>query len=207
MTISFDASCQLGSFVLKACFEAPAGFTVITGPSGSGKTTLLNMISGLTRPDSGRITIRGDILFDSALGIDVPVHKRRSGYVFQEARLFPHLSVRHNLTYGRWFTRPAVGAPSVNDVAALLGINHLLNRNTEKLSGGEKQRVAIGRTLLTNPRILVMDEPLSALDRQRREEIVPYLQTLRRETDIPILYTTHNLDEVAHLMTARVELG
>ncbi len=207
MTIAVNVSRKLGAFAFKIAFDAPAGFTVITGPSGSGKTTLLNLIAGLLKPDTGRIAIRDEILFDQEKGIAIAAHKRRIGYVFQEARLFPHLSVRHNLTYGRWFTRAPEGAPSVEEVSTLLGIEHLLKRRPHNLSGGERQRVAIGRALLSAPRLLLMDEPLSALDKSRRDEIVPYLERLREKTAIPILYTTHNMDEVVHLMTAHVALG
>lgn len=207
MTISIDVRKKLGSFELQATFELPAGFTAIIGRSGSGKTALLNVISGLTRPESGHIVIAGQTLIDIANKVDIPAHKRRIGYVFQEARLFPHLTVRQNLTYGRWFA-PQIGkSTSLDSVVELLGIDRLLSRNISRLSGGEKQRIAIGRALLTSPRLLLMDEPLSALDRERKEEIVPYLSRLQAETNIPIIYVTHLLDEVADLATSLIEMS
>ncbi len=207
MTISIDVACHLGSFELSRKFEVPAGFTVITGPSGSGKTTLLNIISGLIKPEHGYISVDGEVLLDRSRGICLPAHKRKIGYVFQEARLFPHLSVRHNLSYGSWFSGRLASHLPIEDIADMLGIRHLLKRSPNNLSGGEKQRVAIGRALLTSPRLLLMDEPLSALDRHRKDEIVPYLEKLHQETGIPILYTTHNPDEVGHLMTSHIDLS
>lgn len=207
MTISVDVTCKLSSFELHAAFEVPSGFTVLTGPSGCGKTTILNLISGLLRPDEGLISVNGRVLLDSKKKICVPPHKRHIGYVFQEARLFPHLSVRHNLSYGRWFSCRKPKMPSLQEISTMLGIKHLLNRNPGNLSGGEKQRVAIGRALLTSPQLLLMDEPLSAIDRRRKDDIVPYLERLHRETGIPILYTTHNVEEVEHLMTSHIDLS
>lgn len=147
MTISIDVRKKLGSFELQATFELPAGFAAIIGRSGSGKTALLNVISGLTRPESGHIVIAGQTLIDISNKVDVPAHKRRIGYVFQEARLFPYLTVRQNLTYGRWFAPRLGKSTSLDSVVELLGIDRLLSRNISRLSGGEKQRIAIGRTL------------------------------------------------------------
>lgn len=207
MTISIDVTKKLGAFELQATFELPAGFTAIIGRSGSGKTALLNVISGLTRPESGHVVIAGQTLLNVADKINVPPHKRRIGYVFQEARLFPHLTVRQNLAYGSWFLPRANKPNSLDNVVELLGIGHLLSRNIARLSGGEKQRIAIGRALLTSPQLLLMDEPLSALDRERKEEIVPYLSKLRAETNIPIIYVTHSLAEVADLATSLIEMS
>jgi len=206
MTISIDVIKKLGNFELQASFELPAGFTAIVGRSGSGKTALLNIISGLNRPEAGRVAIAGQTLVDISRKINIAPHKRHIGYVFQEARLFPHLTVRQNLTYGRWFAPKSATPASFDNIVDLLGITHLLTRSTSRLSGGEKQRIAIGRALLTSPRLLLMDEPLSALDKERKEEIVPYLSKLRAETNIPVIYVTHSLDEVADLATSLVEM-
>lgn len=207
MSLILDISKKLGAFELNLAFEVQNGFTMLTGPSGSGKTTLLNLISGLLTPDRGVIALNGQTLFDSTRKLTLPAHHRRIGYVFQEARLFPHLSVKQNLSYGRWFQKPQNTAVSLSEVCQLLGLEPLLNRKPNTLSGGEKQRVAIGRALLANPQLLLMDEPLSALDQPRREEIIPYLERLQTQTALPILYTTHHLEEVAHLMTAEIKLG
>ncbi len=207
MSLVLDISKKLGAFELNLTFEVQNGFTMLTGPSGSGKTTLLNLISGLLTPDHGAISLHGKTLFDSTKKINLPAHHRRIGYVFQEARLFPHLSVKQNMTYGRWFQKPHNAAVSLPEICQLLGLEPLLNRKPNTLSGGEKQRVAIGRALLANPQLLLMDEPLSALDQPRREEIIPYLERLQNQTALPILYTTHHLEEVVHLMTAEIKLG
>ncbi|WP_375263081.1 molybdenum ABC transporter ATP-binding protein [Palleronia sp.] len=190
-------------FTLDAAFEAPAGVTVLFGPSGSGKTTLVNAIAGLVRPDAGRIVVDDQALFDSRSKVDVPVHRRGLGTVFQDARLFPHLTVRQNLSYGRWFSR---GRPSLGPVVDMLGIGHLLDRRPAALSGGERQRVAIGRALLSEPRLILADEPLAALDEARKREILPYFERLRDEAGVPILYVSHNAAEVARLATTVVAL-
>lgn len=199
MTLSVDITRDLGPFRLNARFEAPEGVTVLFGRSGSGKTSVVKSVAGLLRPDVGRIALSDRALFDHAARVDVPVHKRRLGYVFQDSRLFPHLTVRENLCYaarvsGRGSRRP-------EDVADLLGIAPLLDRRIHRLSGGEAQRVAIGRALLSQPDMLLMDEPLASLDAPRKAEILPYLETLRRETGLSILYVTHNMAEVARLAT------
>jgi molybdate transport system ATP-binding protein len=197
---------RLGDFALDVAFEAPAGITVLFGRSGSGKTSVVNAIAGLLRPDEGRIALDDATLFDSAAGANVPVHRRRIGYVFQDARLFPHLSVRRNLGYGaRFAPRGAVG-PDLGAVADLLGIAGLLDRRPGTLSGGERQRVAIGRALLARPRLLLMDEPLASLDTPRKAEILPYLERLRDQTGLPILYVSHAMSEVARLATTLVVL-
>ncbi|MGR9354004.1 molybdenum ABC transporter ATP-binding protein [Rhizobium leguminosarum] len=199
MTLIVEAKQRLGDFSIDAAFTSERGVTALFGRSGSGKTSMIRIIAGLARPDEGRVVLDGEPLTETATGIFVPKHRRRFGYVFQEARLFPHLSIRANLSYGRWFAaRPAHGE-SFDHIVDLLGIETLLERSPAKLSGGEKQRVAIGRALLSSPRLLLMDEPLAALDDARKAEILPYLQRLRDETDIPIVYVSHSIAEVARL--------
>jgi len=199
MTLSFSARHRLGSFTLDAAFTADKGVTALFGRSGSGKTSVMRIIAGLTKPDEGRIELNGAVLADRQKRIFTPAHKRRFGYVFQEARLFPHLSVEQNLHYGRWFSGAGADAATFSRVIEMLGIGALLQRRPEKLSGGEKQRVAIGRALLSSPRLLLMDEPLAALDEARKAEIIPYLERLRDETTIPILYVSHSVSEVSRL--------
>ncbi len=195
-----DIAKQLGAFRLEAAFEAQArGATVVFGASGAGKSCLLAAIAGLLRPERGRIEIAGETLFDSARGLDLPVEARRIGFVFQEARLFPHMSVRANLDYGRKRRRDHAPAAAFDDVVALLGISGLLERRSHALSGGEKQRVAIGRALLSNPRLLLLDEPLASLDDPRKAEILPFLERLRDQIGVPILYVTHAMEEVARM--------
>ncbi|OWV66945.1 molybdenum ABC transporter ATP-binding protein [Rhizobium sp. R339] len=199
MTLIVEAKQRLGAFSLDAAFTSERGVTALFGRSGSGKTSLIRIIAGLARPDEGRVVLDGEALTETAGGIFVPKHCRRFGYVFQEARLFPHLSVRANLFYGRWFAPQAAGRESFDRIVDLLGIEALLERSPAKLSGGEKQRVAIGRALLSSPRLLLMDEPLAALDEARKAEILPYLERLRDETEIPIVYVSHAIAEVARL--------
>ncbi len=205
MSLSVDIRHRLGTLELHIAFQAPPGITALFGQSGTGKTTVVNAVAGLLQPDSGRIDLSGQPLFDSARGLSLPAHKRRLGYVFQDGRLFPHMSVRQNLTYGRRFAAPGSG-PSLGEVSALLGLEDLLDRRPGRLSGGEKQRVAIGRALLSRPRMLLMDEPLAALDSARKAEILPYLERLRDRTDVPILYVSHSVAEVARLATTVVVL-
>ena len=199
MTLTVETWHRLGDFALDAGFASDGGVTALFGRSGSGKTSLVRIIAGLIRPDHGRISLDGDILVDTARGIFVPCHKRRFGYVFQEARLFPHLSVRQNLLYGRWFAPRTARGDGLDRIADLLGITSLLDRAPARLSGGEKQRVAIGRALLSAPRLLLMDEPLAALDDDRKAEILPYLERLRDGMKIPIVYVSHSVAEVARL--------
>lgn len=202
--ISVAITHDFGNFGLNARFDTGAGVTAIFGRSGSGKTTLINAVAGLLRPQSGRITLNGRPLFDSATGLHLPPHQRRIGYVFQDARLFPHLSVRQNLRYGtRFHRRPTLPE---TDVIDMLGIAALLDRSPGALSGGEKQRVAIGRALLSAPDLLLLDEPLAALDAARKDDILPYLERLRDSARIPILYVSHSLPEVARLATTLVLL-
>ncbi|MDE1992259.1 MAG: molybdenum ABC transporter ATP-binding protein [Rhizobiaceae bacterium] len=199
MTLTVDIRHRLGAFSLKAAFTSDGGVTALFGRSGSGKTSMIRIIAGLIRPDQGRVELDGTVLADTDRGIFVPRHRRRFGYVFQEARLFPHLSVRQNLNYGRWFAPKTERGESLDRVVAMLGIEALLDRRPGKLSGGEKQRVAIGRALLSSPHLLLMDEPLAALDEARKAEILPYLERLRDETNVPIIYVSHSIAEVARL--------
>lgn len=205
--LEVDISCRLGDLALQASFTADSGVTALFGRSGTGKTSIVNAIAGLLKPARGRIAVDGTVLFDSARGIDLPRHRRRVGYVFQEPRLFPHLTVRHNLLYGRWFTPRSERRGSLDEVVELLGIGHLLRRRPGTLSGGERQRVAIGRALLASPRLLLMDEPLASLDNARKEEILPFLHRLRAEARVPIVYVTHSLDEVGRLADTMVVLS
>jgi molybdate transport system ATP-binding protein len=199
MTLVVNARQTLGEFALDAGFTSDGGVTALFGPSGSGKTSLVRVIAGLSRPDHGRLVVDGETLIDTESRIFVPKHKRRFGYVFQESRLFPHLSVRQNLAYGRWFAPKTTRPEDFDRIVELLGIGLLLERRPGKLSGGEKQRVAIGRALLSAPRLLLMDEPLAALDDLRKAEILPYLERLRDETSTPIVYVSHSVSEVARL--------
>jgi molybdate transport system ATP-binding protein len=199
MTLSVDIKHRLGAFSLEAKFASQGGVTALFGRSGSGKTSVIRIIAGLIRPEAGRVSLDGTPLADTGKGIFVPGHHRRFGCVFQEARLFPHLSVKQNLSYGRWFAPKGDGAANFERIVDMLGIAALLDRRPGKLSGGEKQRVAIGRALLSAPRLLLMDEPLAALDEARKAEILPYLERLRDETKIPIIYVSHSIAEVARL--------
>lgn len=197
---------QQGRFNLDVVFQgAPSGVTALFGPSGAGKTSVVNMVAGLQRPDAGRIAINGFCLFDSVRHIDLPPEKRRIGYVFQDGRLLPHLSVRANLTYGMHRTPAARRFVKFDPVVDLLGIGHLLDRRPAGLSGGEKQRVAIGRALLTSPAMLLMDEPLASLDAARKAEVLPFIMRLGREFTIPILYVSHAMEEILN-MAARMVL-
>lgn len=200
--LSLDVQLRRGRFERHVRIEDAARVVALTGPSGAGKTTVLNAIAGLVRPRAGRIEVDGRVLFDSARGIDLPAHRRRVGYVFQDARLFPHLDVRGNLLYGRHAAAADGPRFEPGTVVALLGIEALLARPTANLSGGEAQRVAIGRALLSQPAILLFDEPLSALDQARRKELIPYLQRVRDEVRLPMLYVSHHAEEVQQLAEA-----
>lgn len=207
MTLSVSLSHGFESFALDVAFDAPPGVTVLFGRSGSGKTTVMRGVAGLMRPRAGRVALNGTLLGDTAAGLWLSPSKRRIGYIFQEARLFPHLSVKQNLAYGRWFAR-GTGPESagMDKVVEMLGIGHLLARRPGALSGGERQRVAIGRALLANPRLILADEPLAALDAARKAEILPYFERLRDEIETPILYVSHSAAEVARLATTVVVL-
>ncbi|PDT36234.1 MULTISPECIES: molybdenum ABC transporter ATP-binding protein [Sinorhizobium] len=199
MSLEVEARHRIGSFAIDAAFRSEGGVTALFGRSGSGKTSLINIVAGLLRPDRGRIVLDGDVIADSEERLFTPVHRRHFGYVFQEARLFPHLSVRHNLAYGRWFAGAGKSDSEFHKVVEMLGIGDLLERRPSTLSGGERQRVAVGRALLAAPRLLLMDEPLAALDEARKAEILPYLERLRDETKIPIVYVSHSVAEVGRL--------
>jgi len=206
IVLAVDVEKQLGTFKLSARFETSGGATALFGPSGAGKTSLTNMIAGLVTPDRGSITLDGTVLFDAAAGIDVPPHRRRIGYVFQEGRLFPHLSVRQNLDYGRRMSRHPRDANEFERITDLLNIGPLLDRRPGKLSGGERQRVAVGRALLMRPLLLLLDEPLASLDAGHKREILPYLVRLRDDAGIPIVYVSHTPAEVRRIATTVVRL-
>lgn len=207
--LSVDVEKRLGAFPLAARFEAEGGVTALFGPSGAGKTSIINMIAGLIAPDRGRIMYRGKLLFDAAGRVNLPPYRRRFGYVFQDGRLFPHFTVRGNLEYGRRMYRLKRDPAELERVIAMLDIGHLLERRPGKLSGGERQRVAIGRALLMRPQLLLLDEPLASLDAARKAEIMPYLERLRDEAGVPMLYVTHQADDARRLATTvvRVEAG
>ncbi len=206
MTLSVAVEHELGAFRLDAQFECGEGVVALFGQSGAGKTTLVSSIAGLLRPRRGRITLDGEVLFDASHGVNVPARKRRFGYVFQEGRLFPHLTVHQNLAYARWFGATAA-ARQFGHVVELLGLGDLLARRPAQLSGGERQRVAIGRALLSQPRMLLLDEPLASLDARRRDEIMQYLELLRDEIQIPIIYVSHLVEEVVRLADTVVLLA
>ena len=190
---------QLGDFTLDVSFESDSRVTGLFGASGAGKTSGVNMIAGLVRPDRGTIAIDGTTLDDTAARIHVPPHRRRIGYVFQEARLFPHLSVAQNLDYGRRMNGLARDEAHFQRIVSLLDIGDLLARRSGQLSGGERQRVALGRALLSKPRLLLLDEPLGALDESRKAEILPYLIKLRDDDSVPMVYVSHDADEMRQL--------
>ena len=204
--LSVSVRKRLGAFELDAAFEAGPGVTVLFGPSGAGKSTVLAAVAGALRPDAGRILLDGEALFDAGARRFTPMEARGIGWVFQDARLFPHLSVEANLTYGlkRAGARPRRVA--LSEVAAVLGIEALLERRPRDLSGGERQRVSVGRALLSQPRLLLMDEPLSALDAPRKAEILPFLERLKSAFDLPILYVTHSFAEMTRLADRLVVL-
>src|SRR5260221_2308566 len=196
--LSVAIECRLGAFRLPATFQAGECITALFGRSGAGKTSVVNAIAGILRPDRGRIDINGVTVFDAAGGVDVPTPKRRVGYVFQEGRLFPHLSVRQNLNYAGLFSR-GMPASELEHVVELLGLRDLLDRRPGYLSGGEKQRVAIGRALLSSPRLLLLDEPLASLDAPRKSEVLQYVELIRDEVKVPIVYVSHAVEEVVRI--------
>ena len=206
MSLAVAVRHRQGDFTLDVAFEADASVVALFGPSGSGKSTLLHIMAGLVRPAAGQVVVEGRTLVDSRAGVFVPPHRRRIGCVFQDGRLLPHLSVRQNLLYGRWFTPKMERWGSLDEVVALLGIAPLLTRRPHTLSGGEKQRIAIGRALLASPRLLLMDEPLASLDEARKEETLPYIERLRDELAIPIVYVSHALSEVERLADCIIRL-
>ncbi|MGE5441566.1 MAG: molybdenum ABC transporter ATP-binding protein [Bacteroidota bacterium] len=207
--LSVDVEKRLGEFSIAARFETAAGATALFGPSGAGKTSLVNMIGGLLTPDRGHIAVDGNVLFDSAARINVPADRRRIGMVFQEGRLFPHMTVARNLDYGRWMSGIEADPAERERIVSLLDIGALLARRPGRLSGGERQRVAIGRALLMKPRLLLLDEPLASLDRARKLEILPYLARLRDEAKVPMIYVSHQAGEIQRLCSqvVRIEDG
>jgi molybdate transport system ATP-binding protein len=195
MVFEIDVGIARGEFEVEAAFTAAEGFTALFGVSGAGKTTVLNMVAGSLTPRRGRIVVGGRVLFDSTQGIDVPMEQRRVGYVFQDRRLFPHMSVRANLAYGVRTHNDA----AFTSVVELLALGGLLDRRPLSLSGGEQQRVAIGRALLSDPDILLMDEPLASLDARRKDEVLPYLLELKTRYRKPCLYVSHDREEIRRL--------
>jgi molybdate transport system ATP-binding protein len=207
MTLAVDIKHRLGDFRLDVAFQTEGGLVALFGRSGAGKSSVINIIAGLIRPDQGRVTVDGAVLVDTASSAFIPRHRRRIGYVFQEGRLFPHLTVRQNLLYGHWFAPPGDRHDDLDRVIDLLGIGSLLDRRPNRLSGGEKQRVAIGRALLAKPRLLLMDEPLASLDEGRKAEILPYIERLRDQSRIPMVYVSHSVAEVARVASSMVLLS
>ena len=197
---------KLGTFSVAARFQASAGVTALFGPSGTGKTTIVNMIAGLITPDTGSITLDKTVMFDAAEKINLPPYRRGIGYVFQEGRLFPHLSVRQNLDYGRRVSGRPRDADEFARIVALLDIGPLLDRRPRLLSGGERQRVAIGRALLLRPRLLLLDEPLASLDAGHKREIFPHLIRLRDDSNVPMVYVSHTAAELRQIATKVVRL-
>jgi molybdate transport system ATP-binding protein len=197
--LSVDVALRTGAFQTQVAFQTTERVTALFGRSGAGTTSLVNMIAGLARPDRGRIEVDGQVLFDSASGIDLPAHARRVGYVFQEARLFPHHTVRRNLLYGHDLVSRAERYVELDHVVELLGLQQVLDRRPGDLSGGEKQRVAIGRALLASPRILLLDEPLASLDAHRKDEVLRYIELMRDDVRIPMVYVSHSVEEVVRL--------
>lgn len=199
MSFEVELSLTRGDPPIGIAFSAPAGLVSLFGPSGAGKTSVLEAVAGLLRPARGRIAVAGEVLFDSARGIDLPPERRACGYVFQDGRLFPHRSVRENLLYGWRLVPPGRRWMTLAEAVDFLGIEALLERMPRTLSGGEAQRVAIGRALLSGPRFLLMDEPLSSLDASRREEIMLVIERIRDRLGLPILYVSHDRGEVERL--------
>ncbi|MBN9599104.1 MAG: molybdenum ABC transporter ATP-binding protein [Afipia sp.] len=197
--LTVDVTKQLGSFSLQVAFQSDSRVTGLFGASGSGKSSLINLIAGLLKPDRGRIVLDNIVLCDTETGVDVPPYRRRIGYVFQDARLFPHLDVAQNLDYGRRMNRLPRDAAHWQRIVGLLDIEQLQTRRPGQLSGGERQRVALGRALLSRPRLLLLDEPLGALDHDRKGEILPYLERLRDEENVPMVYVSHDPDEIRRL--------
>ncbi len=206
MSFDVDVEKQLGDRRITLSFQASNGLTALFGPSGAGKTSVLNMVAGLMRPDRGTISVGGTLLFTALDGLDIPPERRRAGYVFQDARLFPHRRVRDNLLYGWRLAKPEHRWMALDEAAEFLGITPLLDRWPRTLSGGEARRVAIGRALLSGPRFLLMDEPLSSLDSKRREEIMTVIERIRDELKLPILYVSHDRAEVERLAGTIIEL-
>lgn len=206
MSFEIDVSKAVGESQIEACFAASDGLTVLWGPSGAGKTSVLNMVAGLLRPDRGSVRVDGETLFDAATGLDLPPDRRRLGYVFQDGRLFPHMKVRANLLYGHRLADPQDRWMTLAEAVDFLGIGALLDRWPRSLSGGEAQRVAIGRALLSGARALLLDEPLASIDLARRAGIIDVILRIRDELQLPMLYVTHDPAEADRLATRRVEI-
>lgn len=206
--MSFDVAIRkrIGELQLDVEFSVAGGLSLLLGPSGAGKTSILNMVAGLMRPDAGRIRVGGITLFDAGRGIDLPPERRRAGYVFQDSRLFPHRRVRDNLLYGYRLAPAGERWLQLDEAVAFLGIAQLLERWPASLSGGERRRVAIGRALLSAPRFLLLDEPLSFVDRARREEIITLIRRIRDDLALPVLYVTHDPEEARRLDATVVRL-
>jgi len=208
MSLSVDLQNSLGEFSLNANFYCDEGITALFGKSGAGKTSIVQLIAGLIEPDEGKIVIDDEIVFDKEKHINLPTEDRRVGYVFQESRLFPHMTVRKNLNFGmRRRHHAGYDTLPFDDVVTILGISNLLERGTYSLSGGERQRVALGRALLSGPRLLLMDEPLAALDIERRWEIIPFIENIHHQFNIPVIYVTHSVDEILQLADNMVLLN
>ena len=205
--LDIDIAGRQGAFDYEVAFRTDTGITALFGASGAGKTTVVRMLGGLAHPARGRIVLAGRTVFDRECGVDIPARRRRIGHVFQEPRLFPHLSVQSNLLYGRRFAARKASQQYIEHVVEMLEIGHLRGRYPRNLSGGEQQRVAIGRALLSSPEALVMDEPLASLDTHRKNEILPFLERLRDEARMPIVYVSHSVDEVARLAEGLVVLS
>ncbi len=215
MSLTLQATHTAGAFHFDVDVTLGPGLTALVGPSGAGKTTLLNIVAGIVRPERSVVQLNGRVLSHSTSAartreIWVPAHQRRIGYVFQDARLFPHLTVRRNLLYGRWFRRHVSQGTETrmefDEVVELLSLGDLLQRRPTRLSGGEKQRVALGRVLLSRPELLLLDEPLASVDQLHRAEILPYLDRVRRDHALPAIYVTHTLTEVAGRADQVIEL-
>ena len=204
--LAVDVQKAVGDLDMSISFESAGPVTGLFGPSGAGKTTLVNMIAGLVRPDSGHITLNGETLFNHQLGINVAAHRRRIGYVFQEGRLFPHMTVQRNLVYGLRMMGAPGDPAQFERIVAMLDIAPLLARRPGKLSGGERQRVAIGRALMMQPRLLLLDEPLASLHPARKSEIMPYLIRLRDEARVPMVYVSHYAHELKRIANVIVRL-
>ncbi|MCK9907810.1 molybdenum ABC transporter ATP-binding protein [Microbacteriaceae bacterium K1510] len=204
--LSVTVEKQLGNLALNVSFTSEGGVTALFGASGTGKTSVINMIAGLIEPERGRIALDDTVLFDADAGINVPTWRRGVGVVFQESRLFPHFTVKHNLDYGRWMRGIKADAKAFTRVVDLLDIGPLLSRRPGRLSGGERQRVAFGRALLMQPRLLLLDEPLASLDSSRKQEILPYLERLRDDARVPMIYVSHDPAEVRRIANRVVRL-
>jgi molybdate transport system ATP-binding protein len=206
MSFEVDIQVRRGDRTIATSFSSTSGLTALFGPSGAGKTSILDMIAGLLRPATGRIAVAHEVLFDSGAAIDAPPERRNCGYIFQDGRLFPHRKVRENLLFGWKLAPPERRRLEFEIAVGFLGIGHLLDRMPHTLSGGEAQRVAIGRALLAGPRFLLMDEPLSSLDAPRRGEIMSLIERIRDELSIPILYVSHDRSEVDRLAETVIEI-